>query len=93
MDQMISWFHQHGMKVNATKTELIVCGDRKQLSRIAAMPVVSLMGELLKPTSHVKKLGVIMDQHLSWHLHLKLISQRCFGTLVGLARAILYTGR
>ena len=51
------------------------------------MPVVSFMGELLKPTSHVQNLVVIMDQHLSWHLHLKLISQRCFGTLVGLPHA------
>ena len=30
-----------------------------------------------------------MDQNLSWHQHLKLVSQRCFGTLVGLAHARL----
>lgn len=75
------------MKVNATKTELIVCGDRRQLSRIEMMPVISFMGAQLKPASHVKNLGVIMDQNLSWSLHLKHISQRCSGILVGLAHA------
>ena len=51
------------------------------------MPVISFMGELLKPTSHVKNLGIMMDQNLTWQEHLKLVSQRCFGTLVGLAHA------
>ena len=51
------------------------------------MPEISFMGELLSPSPHVKNLGVIMDQNLSWHQHLKHVSQRCFGTLVGLAHA------
>ena len=75
------------MKVNASKTELIVCGDRQQLSRIQVMPAISFMGEIVSPSSHVQNLGVIMDQNLSWHQHLKLVSQCCFGTLVGLAHA------
>ena len=87
LDRMATWLLQHGMKVNASKTELIVCGDRRQLSQIEMMPTITFMGEYLKPSSHVKNLGVIMDQNLSWNLHLKLISQRCFGTLVGLLHA------
>ena len=87
LDTMATWFLQHGMKVNAAKTEFIVCGDRKQLSRIEIMPVISFMGEQLESVPHVKNLGVIMDQNLSWNLHLKHVSQRCFGILVGLAHA------
>ena len=86
LDTMVTWILQHGMKVIASKTELMVYGDRQQLSRIQVMhEISSFMGELLSPSPHVKKLGVMMDQNLSWHQHLKLVSQRCFGTLVGLA--------
>ena len=87
LDTLATWFLQHGMKVNASKTELIVCGDRKQLSRLEIEPVISFMGECLHPSSQVKNLGVIMDQNLSWNQHVKLVSQRCFGTLVGLSHA------
>ena len=87
LDTLATWFLQHGMKVNASKTELILCGDRKQLSRVETEPVISFMGECLYSSSHVRNLGVIMDQNLSWNQHVKLVSQRCFGTLVGLLHA------
>ena len=87
LDTLATWFLQHNMKINATKTELIVCGDRRQLSLIETAPNVSFMGERLEYASHVKNLGVIMDQNLSWNLHLKHLSQRCFGILIGLAHA------
>ena len=73
--------------VHASKTELIVCCERQQLSQIEMMPEMYFMAELLSPSPHVKNLGVIMDQNLSWHQHLKFVSQRCFDTLVGLAHA------
>ena len=85
LDILATWFLQHGMKVNASKTELIVCGDRKQLSRLETEPVILFMGECLYSSSHVKNLVVVMDQNLSWNQHVKLVSQRCFGTLVGLS--------
>ena len=43
LDRLVTWFLQHGMKVNASKTEMIVCGDRKQLSQIEVMPIISFM--------------------------------------------------
>ena len=87
LDTMATWFLQHNMKINAAKTELILCGDRRQLVRIETAPPVSFMGEGLEYASYVKNLGVFMDQNLSWNLHLKRLSQRCFGILVGLAHA------
>jgi len=32
LDVMCTWFMQHGMLVNASKTELLLCGDRRQVS-------------------------------------------------------------
>ena len=48
-------------RVNASKTELIVCGDRRQLNRIENSPSVTFMDERLKCSDRVKNLGVMMD--------------------------------
>ena len=34
LDTLGTWFCQHGMKVNAKKTEFLLCGDRRQLAHI-----------------------------------------------------------
>lgn len=38
LEIMSQWFQQHGMLVNAGKTELIVCGDRGQLNALSKLP-------------------------------------------------------
>ena len=54
LDTMATWFLQQNMKINAAKTELILCGDRRQLIRIETAPPVSFMGEGLEYASYVK---------------------------------------
>ena len=75
------------MRINASKTELIVCGDRRQLNRLDNSPSVTFMGERLKCSDRVKNLGVMMDSCLTWEHHVKLVQDRCFGILIGLYHA------
>ena len=75
---------QNGMMVNARKTELILFGDRRQLSRIEESPVISFMEQQLKCSTTVRNLGVIFDPLLSWEPHLKLVTDQCIGMLVAL---------
>ena len=84
LDTLATWFMQHGMKVNASKTELMLCGDRRQLKLMSHLPEVRFMGEHLEYVEKVKNLGVIMDSELSWKLHVKHVTSRCFGILIGL---------
>ena len=72
------------MCINASKTEFMVCGDRRQLTRFETSPSVTFMGEQLKCTERVKSLGVMVDRGLSWEHHVKLVHDRCFGILIGL---------
>ncbi|KAF0304016.1 hypothetical protein FJT64_024074 [Amphibalanus amphitrite] len=44
LDVLCTWFSQHGMMVNASKTELLMCGDRRQLSQIGEPPQIEFMG-------------------------------------------------
>ena len=87
LEIMSQWFQQHGMLVNAGKTGLIVCGDRRKLTRIEQTPSIMFMGQQLGCKSAVKNLGVMMDSQLGWESHVKLICDRCFGILIGLAHA------
>lgn len=82
-----NWFLQNGMMVNAAKTELMVCGDRRQIARLGIMPKVRFMGEDLLCAESVKNLGVIMDSTLSWQPHVKHVINRCFGILIGILHA------
>ena len=87
LDSMCTWFMQNNMKINASKTEMIMCGDRRQLARIDRPVYVTFLGKRLECTDEVKNLGVVMDKHLTWDSHVKRLTDRCFGTLIGLANA------
>ena len=87
LDIMCTWFLQNGMKVNASKTEMLMCGDHRQLARISHPECITFLGERLESTDEVRNLGIVMDKHLTWEGHIKHVSDRCFGILIGLATA------
>ena len=74
------------MKVNASKTEMLMCGDRRLLAQITGPTCVTFLGERLESTDEVSNL-VIMDKNLTWERHIKRITDRCFVILIGLANA------
>ena len=47
LDVLCIWFSQHGMMVNASKTEFLMCGDRRQLRQIGEPPQIQFMGQSL----------------------------------------------
>ena len=59
------WFRSNSLKVNASKTQLIVLGNRQNLRTVPNFEV-AFRGTSLVPCSEVKNLGVIFDRHLSW---------------------------
>ena len=73
------------MKVNAGKTELLMCGDRRQLVQIGEPPQIEVVGELLPLSKTVKDLGVSKDSELSWEPQIDKIIKRCSGILIGLS--------
>ena len=84
LDILCTWFMQNGMMVNASKTEVIVCGDRRQLVKIQDPVTIRFMDQELRCSDSVKNLGVIMDPALSWELHLAAVTNRCIGMLIAL---------
>ena len=76
------------MKLNASKTQLIVFGSRENLSRLA--PVSVKIDDTVINESHtVKNLGVTFDRHMSFDQHIDNVVRRCTGTLLSLSHAKL----
>ena len=57
LDELSTWFSLHGMMVNASKTELLMCGDRRQLLQVGEPPQIEFMGQLIPFSKTVKSLG------------------------------------
>ena len=78
------YFHSNGLKVNVTKFELLTLGTRQNLRSLPSF-TVNFRGTSLSPTTEVRNLGVIFDQHLSWDAHVTAVSRKCCGILTGLS--------
>ena len=78
------WFRANGLKVNASKTQLMVFGSRQNLR--SAPPIeVRFRGETICPVRTARNLGVIFDPCLSWDDHIAHVVRKCFGMLIGLS--------
>ena len=78
------WFSVNALKVNATKTQLMVFGSRQNLKSLPPF-VVRFRDTELEPCKQVGNLGVVFDGALSWEDHVSELSRRCTGLLTGLS--------
>lgn len=81
-----AWFSAHSLKVNTSKTQLMVFGSRPNLRNLPDLKV-SFCDASLEPCSQVGNLGVVFDGTLSWEAHVAELSRRCMGVLIGLSHA------
>ena len=69
------WLRANKFSLNIEKTELVVF--RRQNTKLNNSFKIKLDGKRLFPTSSVKYLGVLLDEHLTWssqisHVQIKL---------------------
>ena len=78
------WFRANGLKVNATKTQLMLLGSPQNLRTLPDIKVTFREHDL-HPISEVKNLGLTFDRSLTWTAHISNITKNCFGVLGGLS--------
>ena len=77
-DAVKNWMTSNRLCLNPSKTELIWFSSPRRLYQCPVDPV-SLCGSMVKPTTSVRDLGVILDNGLTMIPHVKrLISLCCF---------------
>ena len=79
-----SWLRANSLKVNASKTQLVLFGSQQNLRNVPSF-TVKFREAQLSPVPTVRNLGVTFDQTLSWTPHVSAITNRCTGLLIGLA--------
>ncbi|ODM89031.1 RNA-directed DNA polymerase from mobile element jockey [Orchesella cincta] len=69
------WMKNNGMKINATKTELILIPvSRKQEGRLIS---IKIGGTTVTSQNQIKSLGLIKDQKLNWKANTKSVKSKC----------------
>ena len=73
-----------GLKVNVNNFELITFSSRQNLRNLPFIKI-SHRGMCLAPSTEVKNLGLIFDQHLSWDAHVRSVSRKYCWILTALS--------
>ena len=63
------------LKLNAEKTEVIVCLPKR--SDVEDL-TVRVGDSVIKPSTTVKNLGAVLDYHLNMEQHVNSVSRSCF---------------
>lgn len=82
------WSRRYGLKVNPTKTQVIVVGSPYFISRIdwQLLPQIVFDGVYIAFSSKVKNLGIFIDRCLSWGPQMDEVSRRMFASASSLRR-------
>ena len=83
LTSLASWFHAHGLKLNTSKTEILLLGTRQNTRGLSPVSV-RVGGETIQESQVVKNLGVLFDRHLTWDAHVSDVVRKCVGLLIGL---------
>ena len=82
LSNLFAWFCTNDMKVNASKSQLIVFGTRQMLKDVPPVSV-RFAGTTVNESSTVKNLGVVMDRNLTFRNHVKPCCLQMYGITAG----------
>ena len=88
LDSLDTWFHSHGLKVNAGKTELILFGSRQNCRSLDPISI-RFREDTIREGPTVKNLGVVFDKYLTWDPHVSALVQKCNGILIGCRMCVI----
>ena len=69
-------------KVNPQKTQAIFVGIRQNIAQIPSDTRMNFDGNIIKPTSHVKDLGVVFDNYMTFDKHIDEIRRKSIGGFI-----------
>jgi hypothetical protein len=87
------WITVHELKINDSKTELIVLGTSKQLTKLEDFTIKVGQSEI-HPKDSVRNLGLHLDSKMNMISHINKTTSKCYASLhkIGGIRSYLTTG-
>ena len=77
------WMHKNMLKMNDSKTEFMLVGTSKQLSKMHVKSI-AIGDDIIKVADCVKNLGADLDKHLTMSTHVANKSRKAFSQLYGI---------
>ena len=71
---IVHWLRANRISLNVNKTEIVLFRPKNKI--ICKNMNFRISGQKITPTTHTRYLGILMDQHLSWDQHLKMLKQK-----------------
>lgn len=71
IDKLVNYITKNGLKVNASKSQLIAFGPKNFRSEIKSNYKLKIKDEPLEYSVSVKNLGLIMDENINFELHVQ----------------------
>ncbi len=71
------WMIANKLKMNTDKTEVMLCGTSSKLKSIN-VDSADICDDTVSFSSHVKNLGVFMDQNFNLQIHISKTRQKCY---------------
>jgi len=78
------WANSHSMKINESKTQLVVLGTKTMLRNFPPVRVKFGNAVLIESES-VRNLGLVMDRYLTFDSHIDQLVGKCTGMLLALS--------
>ena len=82
LDMLSNWFRDNLLQLNTTKSELVLFKKSWKNKQNPFDFSVAIEGCHLKPTSHVKYLGIVVDENLNWKRQTDSVMTKTLGILL-----------
>ncbi len=85
LHEIKSWFTANFLKLNCSKTEVLLIGTNSSISRSCSFSL-SIDGSSVSPSRQARNLGVIFDSTLSFEAHINSTARFCYFHIRNIAR-------
>jgi hypothetical protein len=86
IDTVSTWMSANLLSLNQSKTEFLLIGLPKQLSKVSDAALLMPSNVTITPADYARNLGVIFDSSLTMSDHISSVSKSCFISIRDLRR-------
>ena len=81
------WMRMNFLKLNDSKTEMVLLGSRQQLKKLENQNIRLRVGDnSVAPSTSARNLGVTFDSTMSFDTHISLLSRACFYNIYNISK-------
>ena len=86
LESLKTWLITNKLSLNLAKTEFMTIGSRQRITVTYDNMAIKLDGSEINKVETVKSLGVHIDKHLSWSVHIEKITKKIASAIGALKR-------